>query len=95
MRFGTSVGVIVAMLAVGAAGGHQPVTKQASQASASAMLRTNGITLRADARFRPQALPSRRYVPLDLRAWAKLSYAGPGLPKALTRMRLHMGRNGW
>jgi hypothetical protein len=59
-----------------------------------ALVRVNGIVLRADGGFQPRSLPRQRFVPIDFRGYFDIGAAGGGEPVALEKVVLDFDRDG-
>lgn len=77
-------------LAIGAA-----IASLLSAAGASAALvRVNGLVLRADGGFTPRELPRQEFAPIDFEGWATVNAVGGGLPPPLQQVVLNFDRDG-
>ena len=59
-----------------------------------ALVAVENIVLRADGRFQPQALPKKRYAPIEFQGFVDLSAKGGGKPSPLRQALIDFDRDG-
>jgi hypothetical protein len=62
--------------------------------ASGAMLKVNGLVLRADGGFTPRELPRRAFAPIDFEGWAEVKAVKGGVPPALRQVVLDFDRDG-
>jgi len=60
----------------------------------AAMVKVNGLVLRADGGFTPRVLPQRTFAPIDFEGWASVEALGGGAPPPLQQIVLYFDRDG-
>jgi hypothetical protein len=60
----------------------------------AALVKVNGLVLRADGGFTPRELPRREFAPIDFEGWASVKAVGGGAPPPLQSMVLNFDRDG-
>jgi hypothetical protein len=60
----------------------------------AALVRVNGLVLRADGGFTPRELPRREFAPIDFQGHADIRSTAGGVPTALQRVALDFDRDG-
>lgn len=60
----------------------------------AALVKVNGLVLRADGGFTPRDLPRREFAPIDFEGWAAVNAVGGGLPPPLQQVVLNFDRDG-
>jgi hypothetical protein len=78
----TALGCILGALLVATAAGN------------GALVKVNGIVLRADGSFQPRALPRDRFAPIDFRGYLDIAAKGGGKPVALQQAVIDFDRDG-
>lgn len=62
--------------------------------AAAALVRVDGLVLRADGGFTPRELPRKAFAPIDFQGHADIAAIGGGVPPALQRVALDLDRDG-
>lgn len=60
----------------------------------AALVKVNGLVLRADGGFTPRELPRRAFAPIDFEGWAAVKAVGGGAPPPLQQVVLNFDRDG-
>jgi hypothetical protein len=66
----------------------------ATAAGSGALVKVNGIVLRADGGFQPRALPRHRFAPIDFQGRLDIAAVGGGKPVALKEAVIDFDRDG-
>jgi hypothetical protein len=66
----------------------------ASAVAGGALVKVNGLVLRADGGFRPRALPRKQFAPIDFQGYVDIAAAGGGRPPALEQAVIDFDRDG-
>jgi hypothetical protein len=60
----------------------------------AALVKVNGLVLRADGGFTPRELPRQAFAPINFEGWADVKAVGGGMPPPLQQVVLHFDRDG-
>ena len=82
---GKSLGALLAVAALSAT---------LAAGAGGALIKVNGLVLRADGGFKPNTLPRNAFAPINFNAHAELSRAGGGVPPALQQAIIDFDRDG-
>jgi hypothetical protein len=62
--------------------------------ASGAMVKVNGLVLRADGGFTPRELPRRSFAPIEFEGWAEVKATNGGVPPAVRQIVLDFDRDG-